>query len=157
MFRRATRFILRCNSDPRFRPSYKSRLISLNLLPISYWLECRDLIFLFKGINGFLNFPLDRFISFSTGRTRSAASSLNLTHKFRFRTSLFRDFYFNRIVYLWNNLPLPIRQVDTIKSFKTLLYEHYIMKLNTDFDTDRIRTWRTVCPYCRSISNLNCC
>ena len=45
--RRATRFILSCNSDPNLRPNYKSRLISLNLLPISYWLECRDLCFVY--------------------------------------------------------------------------------------------------------------
>jgi hypothetical protein len=43
--RRATRFILNYSKDYHVRPSYKRRLISLNLLPISYWLECRDLCF----------------------------------------------------------------------------------------------------------------
>ena len=94
--RRATRYILGCNRDHYSRPIYKSRLVSLNLLPISYWLECCDLLFLYKGINGLLNFPLSNFSSFSTSRTRSAASSLNLRHFLRFRTSLFRDSYFIR-------------------------------------------------------------
>ena len=146
-----------CIIDPNSRPSYKSRLVSLNLLPISYWLECRDLLYLYKGVNGLLNFPLSNFIRFSTGRTRSAASSLNLRHFLRFRTSLFRDPYFVRIVYLWNDLPLSIRQTPSIKLFKTRLYEHYFKKLDCDFETDRIRTWKTICPNCRSIGRLNCC
>ena len=60
--RRATRYILRCHPDLNSRPSYKSRLVSLNLLPISYWLECCDLVFLYKGVNGLLNFSLSNFI-----------------------------------------------------------------------------------------------
>ena len=98
--RRATRYILGCHRDPNSRPSYKSRLVSLNLQPICYWLECRDLLFLYTGVNGLLNFSLSNFIRFSTGRTRGAASSLNLRHFLCFRTSLFRDPYFIRIVYL---------------------------------------------------------
>jgi hypothetical protein len=35
--RRATRFILNCSNDHHVRPNYKSHLITLNLLPISYW------------------------------------------------------------------------------------------------------------------------
>ena len=50
--RRATRFILNCSKDPNNRPNYKSRLIELNLLPISYWMECRDLCFMFNYLNG---------------------------------------------------------------------------------------------------------
>ena len=126
--------------------AHASRLVSLNLLPISYWLECRDLLFLYKGVNGLLNFPLSNFIRFSTGRTRSAASSLNLRHFLRFHTSLFRDSYFITIVYLWNDLPLSIRQTPSIKLCKTRLYEHYLKKLDCDFETDRIRAWKTICP-----------
>ena len=109
-------------------------------------MECRDLLFLYKGVNGLLNFPLSNFIRFSTGRTRSAASSLNLRHFLRFGTSLFSDSYFIRIVYLWNDLPLSIRQTPSIKLFKIRLYEHYFKRLDCDFETDRIRTWKTICP-----------
>ena len=62
--RRATRYILGCHRDPNSRPSYKSRLVSLNLLSISYWLECRDLLFLYKGVNGLLNFRLVTLLDF---------------------------------------------------------------------------------------------
>ena len=88
--RRATRYILSSHRDPNSHPNYKSRLVSLKLLPISHWLECRDL-FLYKSVKGLLNFLLSNFISFS-----SAASCLYLRHFLRFRTSLFRDSYFIR-------------------------------------------------------------
>ena len=152
--RRAIRAMLGCSSDPNLRSSYKWRLISLNLFPISYWLECRDFFF-YKGLHGAYNFPLNNFISFATGNTRSA-TNLNLRPKC-FRTSLFRDSFFNRIVPLWNNLPVLIRQSPTFLSFKTNLYKYYLCKLNSVFDTDKIRTWKTVCPHCRSINSLLCC
>ena len=157
MQRRATRAILGCSSDPNLRPSYKSRLIYLNLLPISYWLECCDLFFFCKSLHGAYNFPLNNFISFATGNTRSA-TNLNLRPK-SFRTSLFRDSFFDRIVPLWNNLSVLIRQSPIFLSFKTNLpvYKYYFCKLNSDFDTDRIRTWKTVCPHCRSTNSLLCC
>ena len=73
--RRVTRAILGCSSDPNLRTSYKSRLLSLNLLPISYWLECRDWFFFYKSLHGAYSFPLNNFISFATGNTRSATNS----------------------------------------------------------------------------------
>ena len=67
----------------------------------------------------FINFSLSNFIRFSTGCTRTAASSLNLRHFLRSRTSLFmQGSYFIRIVYLWNDLPLSIRQTPSITLFK---------------------------------------
>ena len=85
----ATRSILGCNPDANLRPSYKSRLISLNTLPISYWFECRDLFFFYKSFHGAYNFPLNNIISFATDSTRSA-TNLNLSPKC-FRISLFGD------------------------------------------------------------------
>ena len=153
--RRATRAILGCNSHPKLRPSYKSCLIYLNLLPISYWFGCRDLFFFYKSLHGAYNFPLNNFMSFATGNTRSA-TNLNLRSK-SFHTFRFRDSFFYGIVPLWNNLPVLIRQSPTFLSFKTNLYKYYFCKLKSDFYTDRIRTWKTVCPHCRSINSLFGC
>ena len=133
-----------------------SRLISLNLLPISYWFECRDLIFLYKCIHGMYNVNTSSYFSYKAGCTRSAAS-LTLRPIHSFRTSLFRDSFFNRKVILWNNLPIVARQLTTLSSFKTKLYEHYFNKLNCDFDIDRTRTWKTICPRCRSVNRPHCC
>ena len=143
------------NPGPNLRPSYKSHLISLKLFPISYWLECCDLFFFYKRLHGAYNFPLNNFISFLTGNPQSA-TNLNLRPKC-FRTFNFRDSFFNRIVPLWNNLPILIRQSPTFLGFKTNLHKYYVCKHNSDFDTDRIGTWKTVCPHCRSINSLFCC
>ena len=75
----------------------------------------------------------------------------------RFRTSLFRDSYFNRIVLIWNNLPLVIRQCQSYSTFKAKLYKYYYDKLDNDFDPDRPRTWKTICPNCRTVNRIFCC
>ena len=55
--RRASKFILNlpflCNE------SYQDRLISINLLPISYWHEYLDITFFFKAINGLYSVSSD--------------------------------------------------------------------------------------------------
>ena len=155
--RRATRFILNCSKDHHVRPNYKSRLTSLNLLPISYCLECRDLCIVYKYMSGSFNVQLEDYIQVSSGRTRSSTDSLNLYPVHRLRTSLFRDSFFNRVVKLWNNLPLEIRKSSSISAFKSRLYKHYFLKLRNVFDTDRLSTWKTICPSCRSIDSPSCC
>ena len=91
----------------------------------------------------------------ASGCTRSS-SQLNLWPQ-RFRTSLFRDSYFNRIVLIWNNLPLVIRQCQSYSTFKAKLYKYYYDKLDNDFDPDRPRTWKTICPNCRTVNRIFCC
>ena len=110
---------------------------------------------IFKCITGVYNIPLGNFVSFASGRTRSS-SQLNLCPQ-RFRTSLFRDSYFNRIVLIWNNLPLVIRQCQSYSTFKAKLYKYYYDKLDNDFDPDRPRTWKTICPNCRTVNRIFCC
>ena len=102
--RRATKFIMSNTS------TYKDRLQqSLHILPLMYWLEIQDIMFLVKCLKE----PSDNFnifscVSFSSGTTRSAASR-KLIHKFtKFCSSC--HFYFNRIVRLWNALPPVNRQ-----------------------------------------------
>jgi hypothetical protein len=70
------------------------------------------------------------------------------------RTSLFRDSFFNRIVFLWNGLPADIRGCSVISSFERNLYTHYFSKLHSTFDVNRMRTWKTYCSKCRSYNLL---
>jgi len=151
----ATRFILNCSFDVSKRPSYQAHLISLRLLPLSYWHEYRDLCFLYKCMNGHYNIDIDNYITLVSSRTRSA-SRYNL-HPKNFRTSLFRDSYFNHIVILWNVLPVTIRTAQAISSFKNQLFKFYFDKPISVFDTDRIQTWKSVCPNCRSVNRASCC
>ena len=58
---------------------YKERLLSLNLLPLSYDREMKDLTFFYKGLFGFINVNLRNYVSFvSHGCTRLSLSSENI-------------------------------------------------------------------------------
>jgi hypothetical protein len=71
------------------------------------------------------------------------------------KTSLFRNSYFNRIVFLWNNLPSDIKSSSSVAILKSKLYIFYTKKLNSTFDVHRPSTWKTVCSKCRSL-HTNC-
>ena len=146
--RRATHFILR-NSNL----CYKAHLIKLKLLPLSYWLEYLDLVFFFKCLHGLIDFTheFSNYFSFLKGNTRCASSGLHLKLN-AFRTSSFRDFYFNRITLMWNSLPKNIKDSDTISSFKSKLKSFYFTKLLNAFDRDNFRSFKLICPKCRSVN-----
>lgn len=108
----ATKFILQDHLL-----GYKSRWMELNLLPISYWLEFQDIMFLIK----YLQDPHDNFnikdcITFASNFMR-VASNQTLIYQYS-RTSIGSYLYFNRIVRLWNHLP----EVDLTESSKSLRF-----------------------------------
>lgn len=152
--RRATRFILNCSYKVSERPDYKSRLKMLKLLPLCYWHEFRDICFFYKCMHKYYNINVNEYTNIITGRTRNANNS-NLRPN-RVRTFLFRDSFFNRIVPLWNNISLDIRETKALSTFKDRLF-NYFNKFIANFDTSRIQTWKTVCPHCRSMNRKNCC
>ena len=82
-----------------------SRLLQLNLLPLMYIYELNDLMFLIKSLNmPTENFDIKDFISFNASNTRSG-SHLKLCHPRALSTN-HHYFYFNRIVRLWNHMPV---------------------------------------------------
>ena len=83
-------------------------------------------------------------------QTRQAYSGLKLKINNN-RTSTFRDFYFNRIANLWNNIPNDVRQTESIDSFKPKLNP-----LNV-FGGDNFRTFKIICPKCRRVNTLVAC
>ena len=76
--RRATKYILNDSSS-----DYKSRLLSLNMLPLMYWLDLKDLVFLVKCLKDPHNtMNIYRYINFvSTNKTRASTTN-KLQHKF---------------------------------------------------------------------------
>ena len=152
--RRATRFILKNSSNL----SHKDRLIKLKLLPLNYWLEYLDLVLFFKCLHG--HFDLTRsfnyYFSFVTSRTRQACSGLNLKINNN-RTSTFRDFYFNRIANLSNNIPNDVMQAESIDSFKRELKSFYFKRFFNVFDSDNLRTFKMICPKCRRVNTVTAC
>ena len=140
--RRATKYIL---SD--YTSDYKSRLLSLNLLPLMYWLDLQDLVFFIKCLKD----PNDtigiyRYVSF-VGMNRTRAGTANkLQHKFA-RLSSTRHFYFIRITRIWNSIPSEI--IDLNLSVYTnkvrltsFLWEHFKHK----FDSNNLCSFHFVCP-----------
>ena len=143
--RRATKYILN-----NFSIDYKTRLKSLQLLPLMYWLELQDLMFLVKCIKDPSdNFNISSHITFINSTTR--ASRLNhLQHNYC-RSTTIRHFYFNRIASLWNSLVTHIDlslSIHTIKrNILTALWDHFLL----NFDPNNPCTFHYICP-CSSCS-----
>ena len=69
---RATKFIL-----PGSKLSYKERLIEFKLLPLMYWYDFQDILFLLKCIlHPPDNFNIFNYVSFCTTNTRSAGRGI---------------------------------------------------------------------------------
>ena len=96
--RKATKYILNNYSN-----NYKSRLLELRTLPLMYWLEIQDIMLLIRNLKDTSDAnDLHKYIKFINKRTR--ANGVKLEHKF-VRLTTTRNFFFIRIVRLWNALP----------------------------------------------------
>ncbi len=103
--RRATKFIL--NLPHLCSETYRERLISLGLLPISYWREYLDLMFFYKAVSGLVDVAHDVLPELIT-QTRTTRSSANYQISFRphrTKTYTHQRSYFNRTSRTWNSLP----------------------------------------------------
>ena len=137
--RRATKYIL-SNSHL----SYKDRLINLNLLPLMYWYDLQDILFLLKCIlHPPDNFNIFNYVNFSDTSTRTAGQGkLKYVYK---RLSSTRHFYFNRVVRLWNSLPFLDLSL-SFNSLKYIIYNHLWNHFLINFDNANLCTYHYVCP-----------
>ena len=109
--RRATKFVLQ-----DYPSDYKTRLLSLKLLPLMYWFELQDILFLIRFFKDPSDNNILNYVSFVNLHTRSIARK-KLRINFN-KTSLSQHFYFNRVARLWNSLP----PLDLSLSFNTLKF-----------------------------------
>ena len=128
---------------------YRERLTKLNLLPLSFRREILDLTFFFRCKMELYDLNLNHFVVFNSTLkdrpiTRSSADPLLLIPK-RCKTESHRASFFNRIVPLWNQLPLTIRSTVNMSSFKSQLSEWYKNKLEESFDPYNTCSWVTCC------------
>ena len=148
--RQATRYIL---NDYSRHTSYKSRLIDTKLLPLMYWLELQDVLFLVKCLQGTTdNFNIHDFIPApsSSHRPTRASQSGKFKHKLC-RTVTGHHFYLNRIIRLWNALPT----IDLSLSFRTIklfLFDFFWKHFINHFQSDISCTYHFLCP-CSSCSH----
>ena len=99
--RRATKYIL---ND--YISDYRSRLVKLNLLPLTMLLEFNDICFFIqslKHISPSNSFNISKYISFSQHHTRSGSFRKLVQPLIRHNRD--KQFYFNRLPHLWNSLP----------------------------------------------------
>ena len=109
-----------------------------------YTYELNDLMFLVKNFKQ----PSDHFnihqhIKFATNSTRFG-NCHKLVHSSS-SLSVHKHFYFNRIVRLWNHLPV----IDTslsLHQLKQLFTRYFWKKFSTNFDSDLPCTMHIVCP-----------
>ena len=147
--RRATKFI-----SQDYKSDYKSRLNTLHLLPLSLWFEYLDITFLIKclkdpsdhfNLSSFIKSFFHKSRAFSGGKLKCTLprSSINAVY----------FFYFNRVIKLWNSLPIIDRSLSTStikRQIKTFLWSHFI----SSFDPHTTCTWFICCP-CPSCHNNN--
>ena len=138
---RATKYILK-----DYISVYKSRLLSLNMLPLMYWLDLQDLVFMVKCLKD----PEDtigihQYIKFVTSNTRAGTNN-KMCHRF-VRLSTTRNFYFVRIVRIWNSIPsgtidLKLTVHTNKVRLRAYLWEHF--ELN--FDSSNLCSYHYLCP-----------
>ena len=77
-----------------------------------------DVLFLYKALNGYINIDLSTYVQFfsdSDWYPLGGKDECTLKKNYA-RTNKFS--FFDRIVDMWNTLPLLVRQATTIASFK---------------------------------------
>ena len=137
--RRATKFILGDRSK-----DYKSRLVTLRLFPLMYFLEMNDIFLFIKCLKDPpSNFNILNYVTFNHNSTRSGSSN-KLKHTSSSSTTT-RFFYFNRLPLLWNSLP-PLNldaSLSTLKSqVRNHLWNHFILH----FDHRDSCSYHYLCP-----------
>ena len=121
-----------------------------------------DILFLVKSLKSpNPAFNIHNYVTFNTSVTRSGTFN-KLIHNCR-STSYAHNFYFNRIVRLWNSLSyidLSL-SVSTIKlTLQNFLWNHFVAHYDSDnvahYDSDNVHTIHYLCP-CNSCSHLPHC
>ena len=150
---RATKFILSLPYDTDV--SYKERLKILDFLPITYWHEYLDLVYLFKCVIS--NSDPNISIKASVRQTRSNTNNGILLNVAKCRTVSYQTSFYIRSAKVWNNLPCCIRDINkSLASFKRALFMYYKDLTETIYDPDDPRSFKTVCemPCVPSIDKL---
>ncbi len=105
--------------------TYEDKLRELNMSSLAERRKKFDLVQTFKILNGH-----DR-VDFSTAGdnanrlTRNTAYSKNLVAT-RSKTDIRKNFFSNRVINLWNNLPTDVKDARTVKIFKARLEKIYL-------------------------------
>ena len=161
--RRASKYIL----DLPFisNTTYSDRFNQLQLLPLTYWHEYLDLIFFFKCVNGIIDLKNEILpnATQTNKATRSTTDVSCLLYETKLcNTSTYQKSFISKTIRTWNSLPKQLRSnMNSLSSFKSLPFKYYITALNSNYNVEDSRTWKTVCLKCNRARDLtehiSCC
>ena len=136
---------------------YKSRLLSLHLLPLMHWFELQDIMFLVKCLQQpTANPEIANLVSFSHSIARAGQTGNKLNVNLN-KTTSSRHFYSSRIVHLWNAFPADT--IDLSKSFATIkrrVQEHLIHNCIQKFDPENTCNFPFHLPMQQMFHLVNC-
>ena len=98
---------------------YSDRLKQCNLMPLDKRRNRGDLIQTFKVLKGIDKVDYRKFFRLNAV-SRTRGHSLKLS-KSRSRLEIRKNFFSQRVVNSWNNLPQTVVDADSVNSFKNLL------------------------------------
>jgi hypothetical protein len=145
--RRASKYIL-----DDYVSNYYTRITKCNILPLAMRRDFLDCVFMYNYHNQVVDVNLD--VNFHRDgeqpvRLRNQPDNLTLIPRINHLQS-YSKFFCNRIVKIWNCIPLEIRSVelgdgDNNNSFKKQLKEWLFKKFHHDFCSDNPCTWSVKC------------
>ena len=138
-----------------YTSDYKTRLQQIDLLPLMYWYDLQDILYLIKCFqNPPDNINIFDHIAFTTSSTRSSSNN-KLVIRYA-RTTSARHFFFHRVVRLWNAMP-HINLNLPFNSIKKYLTRVMYRKFERSFDPNNSCTFHFVCPcsLCHQIPTYN--
>lgn len=115
---RATKMIRECRGM-----SYEDRLRFTELTTLDKRRDRGDLIQVFKIIKGFDNVDYRHFFVVENN-TRTRGHRYKLA-KFRSRLNIRRNFFSQRVINKWNELPASVVEAESVNSFKNRLDKHW--------------------------------
>ena len=140
----------------------KERLKILDFLPITYWHEYLDLVYLFKCVIS--NSDPNISIKASVRQTRSNTNNGILLNVAKCRTVSYQTSFYIRSAKVWNNLPCCIRDITkSLVSCKRALFMYYKDLTKTIYDPDDPNSFKSVCVKCHvshprtNLSKRLCC
>ena len=128
-------------------PTYLSKCRQVNLLPLSEYMDLKDLIDFHKIVYRLIPIALPDYLTFFSGQSRlrrTHLDSLSLVSAVtpRSPSNAFANSFFFRTHCKWNSLPRDIREIECPKTFKTrvvaLLWEKLQLSIKEDYPDDCI-------------------
>ena len=101
--------------------SYANRLYKLGIKSLEYRRLEFDIILMFKIYHNLSDLQFDHYFTHSNKKYDLRSLEFTIQSKFRAHSDQFHNFFFIRIVKIWNSLPLHLTSAPNIIIFKKRL------------------------------------